>query len=131
MYSICMPNVLALMFHENTAARTRGMTLIRTLYTAVVKAEALLKAAPANQLTGLRKLMSDMSWQDLQLVREAFAVCRDGNWDYDDAETRNLAYALYGGPANTKFTLEEVFNHLKDITIRSNKGSHVMNKPCS
>lgn len=52
---------------------------------------------------------------------------QDCQWVFTDL-LREFAFRLYGGPATTKFILEDAFNHLRHVSGVQNKGRSHMAK---
>ena len=131
LYSTCLPNFFAGIFHEKQALRDTCMTRVKELWKCVLEAEAFVRnpredAAVRQAVAGI---LADMAWNRLQISRELLAVIRQGQYDTSDYETRRLAFLLFGTHANTKFCLEDKFGHLADLSARGARQSKMSKLP--
>ena len=69
----------------------------------------------------LQRLMDDLGVHKLQLTREIAIVCQDAEWKTDAPDVLELAKYMFGVVTNTKWTLEDIFNELRDVEARQNK----------
>ena len=73
-------------------------------------------------------ILHDIFWLRCQVALETIQVARDCGFDPADEEMKIQAFQLFGGPANSKHTAEDVFSHLQHVVQRSTKGYKKMNK---
>ena len=82
-----------------------------------------------NRVGFLKKAMgdvlSDLAVHQLQLVREIMIMGNHCGWDETNTQLRELSWILNGAPSNTKFTLEDIFNHLRDVSGRQSKSKYM------
>ena len=131
-FSMMLPQALACVHHENMNARRNGMRRIRNFVEVVLAVEGRVyhgRPSPLNTRVKGRviTLLKSLSWNALQLAREGMAVCQQCHFDPADEELRLFTFSLFGRIANTKFFLEDVFNHVADISRRHAK-NHVMQR---
>ena len=82
---------------------------------------------PGCQAEGLSKPMKkaisdrlvDVSFQTFQITREVMALCEACQWNMEHEEIQKLAYRMFGGPCETKFSLEDLFAHLSSLSSMS------------
>ena len=119
-FTICVPYAFAMVHHSETAERERGMVFVKKVWDAVLHAERV-SADPATAAAlkeSLDQILKHMAWHKSQIALEIYLVCSSGEWKYMDPETREMAFSLYGTPANTKHFLEDCFAHLADLAKR-------------
>ena len=130
-FAMMLPQALACVHHQSTTVRENGMTRIATIIEAVLRTERQVYD-PANRLAPrlkkrVIKLLQQMSWNALQLGREGMAICQACDCDSTDEELRLFTFLLFGRMANTKFFMEDCFNHVADMSRRHAK-NHVMQR---
>ncbi|CAE7881470.1 unnamed protein product [Symbiodinium sp. KB8] len=94
LYSTCLPNFFAGIFHEKQALRDTCMTRVKELWKCVLEAEAFVRnpredAAVRQAVAGI---LADMAWNRLQISRELLAVIRQGQYDTSDYETNEFQW---------------------------------------
>ena len=124
-----MPYAAAGLFAADPNAQTGCMQHQRKLMEALDRAQAYL----TNHKTGatnrkLLVLLKDMQWQNWQISLEALATAKEGRYSTEDTEIRKMCVSIHAGQSNSKFTAEDIFNHLQHISQRSQKGCAKMNK---
>ena len=119
-YTVCVPNMFAIVHHEKFEDRERGLHVLKRIWEAVLNAERVLShpETDADVRASLRQVLDHMAWHKGQVARELFLVCQNGKWKAGDQQIRQLAFYLFGTPANTKHFLEDTFAHLADIVKR-------------
>ena len=119
-YTICVPNMFAIVHHESFEHRERGMNVLKRIWEAVLNAEKVLSHPDtrADVRASLKQVLDHMAWHKGQVARELFLVCQQGEWKAGDQQIRQLGFYLCGTPANTKHFLEDTFAHLADIVKR-------------
>ena len=119
-YTMCLPNVFAIVHHVDPDQRTIGLQFIKKLWDAVLKAEDALQDTRIDAAVRetLQQVMRDLGWNRGQVAREIYLICREGGWNAADSEIRQLGFLLFSPPANTKFFLEDCFAHLADVINR-------------
>ena len=119
-YTICVPNMFAIVHHESFEHRERGMNVLKRIWEAVLNAEKVLSHPDtrADVRASLKQVLDHMAWHKGQVARELFLVCQQGEWKAGDQQIRQLGFYLFGTPANTKHFLEDTFAHLADIVKR-------------
>ena len=119
-YTVCLPNCFALVHHAETPERERGMQLVRKIWEAALQAEKTLDDPnlDSDVRACLEETLNHMAWHKSQIARELYLVCEAGHWRHTDQQIRQLAFYLFGTPANTKHFLEDCFAHLADIVKR-------------
>ena len=133
-FAMMVPQSLACVHHETADAREQGMERVKGMVESVLNTEDAFyhnqpAALPKTVKTRLNRLLKDLSWNALQLARECMGVCRACDYNCSDQELRLFTFMLFGRSANTKFFLEDVFNHVADMSRRHAK-NHVMQR-CS
>ena len=130
-FAMMLPQALACVHHESNTAREDGMVRIDTIIEAVLRTERQVYDASSTLNPRLKKkvtkLLQQMSWNALQLGRESMAICSDCGCDSANEELRLFTFLLFGRMANTKFLLEDCFNHVSDISRRHAK-NHTMQR---
>ena len=131
-FSMMLPQALACVHHESVDVRVRGLQRIRGIVEAILVVEDAVynnnPPIPKKHLkTRVLRLLKDLSWNSLQLARECMAACQQCDFDSGNEELRLLTFLIFGRMANTKFFLEDVFNHVADISRRHAK-NHTMQK---
>ena len=121
-YTICLPDLFACLQHESEAERSAGMRLVKRIWQAVLQMEDLLNRADHGlskaERAALSECMQDLAWRHGQLSREILGACQQAKWDARNAECQLISRLTFGGPANTKFFLEDAFGHLSDCVKR-------------
>jgi hypothetical protein len=125
-FVITMPSVTSLVFSTTTTARTRGMELIRGIDSSITSALRYASTRAGKLQKLMQKCLDDVAFHKLQIVNEAFQVCRNSGWDHAGTEIRTISWQLHSGPPSTKSTLEDVFNHLQHVAARQQKGRSEM-----
>ena len=128
-YVMLVPNLLAIVWHENRDIRSEGLTRAQHIFDAVFAAETLVYGtqqgetdASKRTVKEVERCLNDCAWNRLQLSREAFAVCRAAQFDHTDEQLRLLTHRLFARPATTKHMLEDSFGHMSDVAKRHMKG---------
>ena len=113
-YTICVPNMFAIVQHESFEHRERGMNVLKRIWEAALNAEKVLSHPDtrADVRASLKQVLDHMAWHKGQVARELFLVCQQGEWKAGDQQIRQLGFYLFGTPANTKHFLEDTFAHL-------------------
>ena len=119
-FTICVPYAFALVHHRETAEREKGIKYVKKLWDAVLHAERVMAdpATDGSVKDSLGQIMKHMAWHKSQIACEIYMVCNSGGWTHVDPETRELAFSMFGAPANTKHFLEDCFAHLADLAKR-------------
>ena len=105
------------------------MNRLKEIDSGLKKAHQILsRGADSPNGKAVSTLLHNIFWLRCQFPLETIQVARDCNFDYRDGEMRAHAFQLFGGPANSKHTAEDVFGHLANIVQRSTKGNKKMNK---
>ena len=76
----------------------------------------------------LKLMLKDMWWHGTQLSLEILQVARNDNFDAAGEQSKELAFSMFAGPANSKFTAEDTFAHLQHVAARATKGNLRMSK---
>lgn len=129
-FVMMMPQLLACVHHRTHIARDAGLGRARDLVKAVLAAEHAAYTVPLKNkklLSALQGLLKDLSWNALQLAREGMAICQQCDYNRTDPELRLFSWLVFGRLANTKYLLEDVFNHVADISRRHAK-NHTMQR---
>ena len=131
-FTMMLPQALACVHHETVRVRQEGLDRLEGFVEAVLNIENAVYHDNPNPLprrlkAKVERLLQDVSWTVLQLARECMATCRDCHFDSGDEELRRLTFLLFGRMANTKYFLEDVFNHVADVSRRHAK-NHVMQR---
>ncbi|CAE7566298.1 unnamed protein product, partial [Symbiodinium necroappetens] len=129
MFSYVPPHMLASVFGK-PADRNWSLDLFRNLDKGLRVAVRLVKDSPDSTVGAeVRALLKDVWWHETPLCLELIQIARDSGFTATDRELRTACFGMFGGPSNTKYTAEDVFAHLTDITSRSQKGCMRMAKP--
>ena len=131
-FTMMLPQALACVHHESFDVRQDGLDRLRSFIDAVLNTENAVyndipNPLPRRLKAKVQRLLQDISWTVLQLARECMATCQNCDFDCMNEELRLLTYLLFGRMANTKFFLEDVFNHVADVSRRHAK-NHVMQR---
>ena len=131
-FTMMLPQALACVHHETVEVRQQGLDRLEGFIQAVLNIEDAVYHEIPNPLqrrlkAKVERLLQDASWTVLQLARECMATCQNCHFDSTNEELRRLTFLLFGRLANTKFFLEDVFNHVADISRRHAK-NHVMQR---
>lgn len=123
------PDITATVFAREMDVRAWGMNRLKEIDSGLKKAHQILsRGADSPNGKAVSTLLHNIFWLRCQFPLETIQVARDCNFDYRDGEMRAHAFQLFGGPANSKHTAEDVFGHLANIVQRSTKGNKKMNK---
>lgn len=130
LFSTLVPNSLSGVLSMNAAARKTALKYLKETWDAVLAAEDFVqrkdKANAALRMQVKGKL-AELAWNQLQLAREIYAVCALDDWKADGPNVQAMARALFQGPANTKYDLEDAFAHLASVS-KTTTQSTAMNK---
>ena len=127
-FSMLIPQLLAILWHESQDVRKEGLQQAHRIWQAILDAEAIVYDRPtAPQLPAavkkcLAKCLTDIAFNQLQIARESYSVCRAADWSPNDPELRLFSHRLFARPCSTKSFLEDVFAHLSDLSKRHAKG---------
>ena len=131
-FNVQIPQMLAMVHHESHDRRWQCMDHAHQTWEAVLAAERLVYQEcdrAALRKGGLRDCLKDLAWNQLQLSRESYSICKAASWDPTNEELRLFSFLLHGRPANTKFFLEDVFAHLADVARRHSKNETMQRCP--
>ena len=115
-FSILIPNTLAGVLSEHDGRARGSLSATREVWNAILKAEEFTKVrgqVALKNLVGAR--LTDLCWNRLQIARESYLVCQKDQWRHTGPNIRELALAMFSGPATTKFDLEDGFAHLSSV----------------
>ncbi|CAJ1372311.1 unnamed protein product, partial [Effrenium voratum] len=119
-FTMCQPNSVAACLHKDPETAKRALRMQKRIWEAVLAAEKAVdsKTTPGPIKTELEKRLVDISWHRLQISREICAMCEHTGWTVE--AVREQALYLFGGPANTKYDLEDLFAHLQSVARATN-----------
>ena len=130
-FATCQPNGLAACLNPNRAIGQQMIDWSKRIWKAVLAAESLVETnkLPNTVKKELKKiLLYDVCWNQLQIARECYLICEKASWDANHPDIQRMAKQMFGGPANTKYTLEDLFAHLTSVGKLSSLATP-MNKP--
>ncbi|CAE7444521.1 unnamed protein product, partial [Symbiodinium necroappetens] len=98
-YCVCLPHAFACVQHRSQHERAAGLTRIREVWGAVLRAEHWLQdpSLPAHVKLGLKDLLQDVAWNQWQLAREVYAACTTENWDSGSEELQDFSFLVFSG----------------------------------
>ena len=120
-FATCPPYSVVAVLHDDHDTGQHVLNRCCNTWRAIVAAENAVK--PGCQAEGLSKPMKkaisdrlvDVSFQTFQITREVMALCEACQWNMEHEEIQKLAYRMFGGPCETKFSLEDLFAHLVSV----------------
>ena len=132
-FSVLLPQALACVHLEDVHERQAMLDRVHALVDAVLQAEAVVynlagspMVSPATRRE-VAAILHQVGWNALQLAREGIGVAAEAAWTATNEELRLWSFAVFARPSNTKFMLEDVFNHVSDMSRRQSK-NHVMQR---
>ncbi|CAK9021484.1 unnamed protein product [Durusdinium trenchii] len=120
-----LPLAAASLLAADEEARKRGMKHLKSLVSAIVKAEQL-----APQRPDLQDLLTTLAFQEETLAREIMVYLQLADFDLDSDHTRECQRVMTefcSGSSSTKDILESTFAHLAYVAGASNKNKRVSN----
>jgi hypothetical protein len=112
MTSYCFPDRLACVGLDELDRAQNLLNASRDAWGGIVQAEQVVAAkGPRHREIG--KVLADMHFVRMPLVRECCLILLHAGWDADDPTTRDIIFSLYSGRGNTKQVLEDTFQHLR------------------
>ena len=117
-FQSCQPNSLAACLHPDRAIAHQMLQWTKRTWTAILDAEKLIaaKKLPIDTHNRVKNMLEkDVCWQSLQVARESYLILEQESWNVDSPGLMDYLKGLFGAPANTKVTLEDLFAHLTSL----------------
>ena len=120
------PYNFAAVLHEDSTIAQQHMEHCRVSWHAILAAESA--SSPGRRVDVLNRdvkkavtdRLRDISFQSFQVTREVMALCEECGWKANHPSLQKLAQRMFGGPCETKFSLEDLFAHLTSVAKLSN-----------
>lgn len=117
-FQVCQPNSMAACLHEDRAIAGQMLQWTKRTWKAILEAEQLVQGNELKKVTRdhVRKMLDHhVCWHKLQVARESDILLEQESWNVDSPRLRDYCVSQFGAPANTKFTLEDLFAHLTSV----------------
>lgn len=120
-----MPFPFAAALHETPQVAEQLLRNTQEIWTAILQAERYVDdpEKPKALRDAVKKRLSDLCWNRMQLSREAYVTFAKGNWDPNEKNIKEFTMRLFGGQANTKYDLEDLFAHLVSVSKMSSQAT--------
>lgn len=113
-YGLCFPYCLARLSDPSSEG------LVEKIARGILRVEQLIENNP--KMKALQDLLSAVGTNHWLVTREAFVCGINKGWSIQsNTEMKEMVFALFGGPNNTKGALENTFSSVKDACSRYNK----------
>ena len=120
-----MPFPFAAAHHDSPQVAEQLLRNVKEIWEAILQAERYVNdpEIPKGLREEVKKRLSDICWNRMQLSREAFVTFAKGNWDPNEKNIKEFTMRMFGGPANTKYDLEDLFAHLVSVSKMSSQAT--------
>ncbi len=125
MYTYNLPHSFAVFLLEDPTERAEAVASIREVVEAVLVANELILAGQATE--ELKECVMDLGWPKTQVSLEMMALLLQCDFNPNDFRCIRLAQTIFRGSSTTKDSLENVFSHMRNISLKANKNQRMSN----
>lgn len=115
------PYNLAAVLHEDSTIAQQHMEHCRVTWHSILAAESAsssqrrVEVLSRDVKKAVKDRLDDISFQSFQVTREIMTLCEQCEWKANHPKLQVLARRVFGGPCETKFSLEDLFAHLTSV----------------
>lgn len=125
MFSYNLPHSFAVFLLQDPKERAEAVASIKTVVEAVLLANEQILAG--NSTAELNECMMDLGWPRTQVSLIMVALLLQCDFNPNDFRCIRLAQDIFHGSSTTKDCLENVFAHMRNISLKANKNQRMSN----
>ena len=122
LHRLTLPLAANTLLATDRSDRKRGMSNLKKMVEAIIKAENMVMAAGAGGVGELSSCLKDLAFPDETFAREIMVHIKRGNYSLESPHTAQAVAAMKkisSGSSSTKEILESTFGHLAHVVAKN------------